>query len=446
MTRHEYFRLFLNKALYKKAAWVFPLFSIVTDPDQASRARYKNVPKHLEVMEDNSYKLVYTTLGYGYISPEDQETILPISDAVLGEPLLNAKEKITLQPGDLPSVKEPVETTVGRAFLNAVLFATTVGDKIPYLNKKFSPGNAEELVLDKLEDTPKDPADRQPGVIYVDEYLDFCNAAFYLRTFSQLFVPGATFKTMTAPPNNAELKAKLLEKYKDRLTDPAVVATIQAELQKNDAEYLKGDLGEGFLITAKSRNIVRTKKFLMYGAEPGLEEKVEVDTITNSLEEGWDVNRFPAMNNALRAGSFNRGAQTMLGGESVKWLLRASSNIAVTQDDCGTKLGMPVELTEANIKKYRNFTVIVDGRNVVVTDENKAELLGKKVMARSPMFCQLDKTDYCRACVGPRLSLNPTAISSAVSGQGSTFMLLYMKAAHAKGLSLAKMNIDEAIF
>lgn len=446
MNRHDYFRLFIRLGLYSKAAWVFPLFSIVMGDEQMDRRKFENVPEHLQVNEDIGYKLVCTQMGYGYISPDDQTTIIPIKDAEPGKPLFTAKDKIILEPDDLPNVKQAVETTVGRAFLNAVLFAQSTGDKIPYINKKFSPGDAEELVIDKWEDAGPDGKTPTEGAITTDEFLNFVNAAFYLRTFSQLFVPGATYKTMTAPPNNAELKAKLVAEFKDRLHDPAVVAMIAKKLQENDAEYLKGDLGEGFLITKKSREIVRSKKFLMYGAEPGIEEKSEVDTIVNSLEEGWDVSRFPAMNNALRAGSFNRGAQTQLGGESVKWLLRASSNIAITEEDCGSKLGVPTLFTEKNIDKYRRFTVLLDNQQIVVNDETAPQLIGKKVMVRSPQFCRLEKTDYCACCMGPRLSLNPTAASTAVSGQGSEFMLLYMKAAHAKGLSLAELDLDEAIF
>jgi hypothetical protein len=48
--------------------------------------------------------------------------------------------------------------------------------------------------------------------------------------------------------------------------------------------YLKGDEVKP-VISNKSKNIVRKKMFLMLGAEMGLEEKVGVNLITNSLAE-----------------------------------------------------------------------------------------------------------------------------------------------------------------
>lgn len=90
--------------------------------------------------------------------------------------------------------------------------------------------------------------------------------------------------------------------------------------------------------------------------------------------------------------------------------------------------------------------MLLGDQKIVVDDDTEANLIGKNVMVRSPQFCQLKKTDYCACCMGPRLSLNPTAASTAVSGMGSEMMLLYMKAAHAKGLSLAELDLDEAIF
>lgn len=39
------------------------------------------------------------------------------------------------------------------------------------------------------------------------------------------------------------------------------------------------------------------------------------------------------MIDSLRAGSFNRGAQTVLGGVAFKELLRASSNLRIGADD-----------------------------------------------------------------------------------------------------------------
>jgi hypothetical protein len=412
----------------------------VHDENQLNTKKYQNVPEHLQETVDISYKLIYSTLGYGYVNPEDNTKVLPIEDAVAGQPLFTMRDKITLEPGDLPNVKERTETSIGIAFLNAVLFGTTVGDKIPFINERFSPTAAENKIIAILEDIPDDPSARQADVIYVDEYLRFCDAAFYLEAFSQLFVPGSSRRSMLPPPNNKELREKLITENKDRLNDPAVVAVINKKLQENDTQYLKGDIAEGFLITKKSREIVRTKKFLMYGNERGLTEAGDTPTIVPSLVEGWDISYFPEMVNTLRSRSYNRGVETRFGGVIVKLLMRASSNAVILEEDCGTQLGMPTFLTEENIGRYKGFTAIFGGKQIVINKETMSLLVNKLVMIRSPQFCRHSATDYCPVCSGPRLAINPLAISTTITALGSDLMLIYMSAAHSKSLVVEKLD------
>jgi hypothetical protein len=250
---------------------------------------------------------------------------------------------------------------------------------------------------------------------------------------------------MTVNPEIYKLRAKLLEENKDRLHDPAVIAKIDAELVKADKEWIKGDPAENFLLGGKAFNVVRRKLYLQMGAEMGLEEGTDVVNIPTSLSEGWDITKFPAMNNSLRAGSFNRGAQTMLGGESVKWLLRASSNMTVAKDDCGSKLGVELVVKEEDKNNWVGFSVVGTQAPIKITEENFGQYLGKTVLKRSPMYCKLDKTDYCAVCVGDRLAANPTALSSAISEYGSAFLSLFMAAAHGKALLLAHMDFRKAI-
>ena len=185
----------------------------------------------------------------------------------------------------------------------------------------------------------------------------------------------------------------------------------------------------------------------MHGAEVGLSEGVGVELIENSLAQGWQPSKFSAMNNSLRAGAYNRGIQTALGGDAVKWLLRTSSNISATIEDCGTKLGKTVTVDKDNVKKLIGLSVIIDDKPVLVDNsEDAGTYLGKTLTVRSPMYCNLDKTDYCFTCIGKRLANNPTAISIAVAEYGSKFQDLFMQAGHAKAILLAKMDYKKSIF
>lgn len=438
MHKNEFLIKSIPSLAYLNKNWMIALLSITYEDKDA----YKKDPY--------PYRIVRDSFGVYFIDPEastgGEFKLTPIEGFEKTEPVFKFSDRILMPAGIIANLNIDTETTVGNAMFNLLCLVQSFGDKIPYQNKKISVSSLENYIAERLCDNPKTESERTKDKLYVDEYLKFVNAVFYLTNFTQLCVWAATEKVLTAPPGIAEFKQKLLEEYKDRLNDSVALAEIDKKLIAFDAEYLKGDPGENFLLSAKSRNIVRKRKYLMYGAEQGLEESVSLTPITRSLEEGWDMSKFPDMNNTLRAGSFNRGAETQLGGESVKWLLRASSNIVVTVDDCGSRFGKTIQVNSLNSNKLVGFNIITDdGITPVDTQEETGTYLGKTVMIRSPMYCLLDKTDYCKACVGKKLASNPKGLSMTISEYGSAFLLLFMKAMHGKQLNLVKLDYKSSL-
>jgi hypothetical protein len=431
MKKRDFFLAACKAEEYRRAAWVTSAFAIVQeDPEAWKKDAY-------------AYRIVQTPAGHFFVDPADLTQLIKIEDAKAGAPIFDRKEAVELKKGDLPNLHEDCTSKYGILLTNWTLLVYAFGTKLAFINGEIQANKIEEQIAHRLKNTPKEGEARDDKFIYVDEYLRFANGAFYLADFANLFVPAGSKKVMTVSPDIVKLRAKLINENKDRLHDPAVVAAIDAELVKADKEWLKGDDAEHFLLSGKSYNIIRKKLFLQMGAEMGLDESQSVDYIPRSLAEGWDISKFPAMNNTLRAGSFNRGAQTMLGGESVKWLLRASSNMAVTADDCGSKLGNIVAVEDK--KKWVGFSLVSEKGPIKLTDENIGTYMGKQVMVRSPMFCKLPKTDFCKVCVGDRLATNPTALSAAIAKYGSDFMLIFMAAAHAKALLLNTMDYRKVI-
>lgn len=433
MTKIEYFRRFLRERLYLKMTYLIAAFSVAKAP--------KNFTP-----QDYPYLVVYEPQGVGFIDPDNDYQFTLIQDVPPNTPLLSPLDKFTLKVGEMQCVKEEVNTDVGIALQNALLVEEPAKGYFPYINKFFSAKEIERKFLEEMLDEPDDDVDLDPTKLYVRHYIRLSECALYLHNTTQLFTPGSTYKTMTAPPGLDAKRKELIEKYGGNVNDATVLAKVQKDLLAFDTEYLKGDPGEGILDSKKVREIVRMKRFLMYGAEPGIEEKIELNTITKSLAEGWDITRFDAMSNAQRAGSFSRGAQTQLGGESVKWMLRASNNLNVTVPDCGTKLGIPVIGTDELLERNKGYYAIVNGKTIRLGDENIATLRGKSFMLRSPGLCRATMTDFCECCVGPKLSIHKTGLSAAVAAVGDVFLAIFMSAAHAKGLQLARWNYKEAIF
>lgn len=435
MHKLEYFKKAIKARAYINNDWVFSCFSI-THEDTDS---YK--------LDPYPYRVIQTPTGVYFIDPENDMNLSQMDGVVRGSPAFTFKDRIELEPGDVPNLDEKIVSTTGNVIFNVMTLVESFGKKIKYINKRVtSIRSIEDKIAAIMEDTPEPNAERSDKVIYVDEYIKFAENIFHLTNFTQLCVWGATKKVITPPPGIAEFKAALFEKYKDSLTDSTTLARIDKELIAFDAEYLKGDPGLDFLLSNKSRAIVRKKKYLFYGAEPGLTDSVKLHPVLNSLDEGWDVRAFPQLNDALRAGSFNRGAQTELGGVSVKWLLRASSNIMISQDDCGTTMGEEILIDKDNHEQLKSFSIITDeGTKMIEEDEDTGVYIGKRIVLRTPMYCKLDLTDYCKVCVGKKLARNPTGLSLTISEYGSAFLGIFMSAAHAKQLQLQRADLNKLI-
>lgn len=435
MKKRDFFLQAMKAQEYRRAAWVISAFSLISEaPEDWKKNPYP-------------YRIVQTLSGYFFVNPENINELIKIEDAQVGVPLFRMRSYIELKAGEVDNLSDDVTTTYGNVLYNYMCIVYPFGNKIPFLTGRWSPKKVESLIVDRFaEKQDVAPEERSPHLIYVDEYLRFTDAMFNLTAFPQLCVPACTEKTMTPPPGIVEFRTELLKKYEGRLHDPAVIAEIDAQIIQYLKDWMKNDPGMNFLINEKSFNVVRKKLFGIGGAEAGLDDNVSMDLITKSLSEGWQIDKFATLNTNSRAGSFNRGSQTELGGEAVKWLFRAASNSKVTADDCGSKLGITIDVPPNGFRDVLGFTAIIseDGsEQEKITSENVNNYLGKKVRLRSSMFCKLDKTDYCRTCLGQRLSTNPNGLGVAVAETGSIILNDFMKAMHGTAIEVRKLNISK---
>lgn len=428
MKKRDYFLLALKHKSYLFKAWTINCFSVVRTPGE-------EYPCHLLRGERH----------YSFIHPETSEEII-IVDSHSDVPLFNFKETVNVSKGDLPNIHGDIETTYGKLVVNAVALVYPFGDKIEYQNGEFKIKNIEKIIEKRLTSDPKYKGPKSIKVeapIYVTEYLNFIDAVLSLEGYTQLCVPSATAKTMTRDPRVPELRARLLEEHKDSLNDPATIAKIDAELVKMDREWMKGDLGEGFYIKDKSYEVVRKKVHLMHGYEQGFGESPA--TITNSLSEGWDLEKMPAMVNSLREGSYNRGAQTQLGGVAAKTINRIFQNTRIAEDDCGSTLGMDHFITDSNKGHYLGFYAINGKKLELLSDVNIDQYVGKEVTLRSPMYCKTSRANFCRTCMGEINSESETALASLASGVGSTLLNTFMKLMHGTALKTTTYVVEDTI-
>lgn len=422
MDKYTFLINVVKEGLYRKLSWMISAFALVHE-DQDT---YKSDPY--------PYRLIQTPTGFSFIDPDNNNELTtivntdgtPISSK---EPLFRFKDKVTIKANTLPLIKADIETTIGILLANFILLYTPFKEKFNYINGPMSISKIETEIAKNLD-----------KLITVEEYKLFADCAFYLTGFTQLCVYGNTRKTIVPPPGIYELRKKLLLENKDRLHDPTVVAKIEGDLISYYKDYLSDDPSKGS-VSMKSAK----KLFLMMGAEAGFEESPTVKVIEKSLSEGWDVKALPDMINTMRIGAFKRGAETELGGVQVKWLLRASSNMRVSGDYCGTKVGKRVLISNDNLNDLIGFSILTTGDPINVhTKEEAMKYIGKEVLIASPMYCKSKLTDYCKTCVGEKLSIKPNALSMAVAAKGSVFMLASLKAMHGVQLSVADLDLKTA--
>lgn len=436
MDKREYFLLALRSeaALYK--AWVMSMFTVL-HPSALSRLAKDPHPYHL--MHSNKDEKVY------FKDPNSDEWGV-IDGVTWDKPMFDMREPLHLEPGDLANVITAVDTTYGNALFNATVLIYAFGNKLPFKTGRIVGSDIEKEISAKLKDTPDDVnAERDPNFFYVDELLRHNNAVSAISGYSGLICPAASEKTMTVDPAIVVERDKLLKQYKDQLHDPAIIALIEKQLTTMDKAWMANDPSKDFYIKAKTFDVSRKRCFIMFGMETGFDTGKAPVLITSSLKEGWDLDNLPSMVESLRSGSYNRGHETAMGGESVKYFYRIFQNTRVLEPDCGTTRGLVWTVTQENYKRFVGIHAVKSGdKSTGFTAEQLKGMFGETIMVRTPLYCKTKAPSFCAKCVGDLFANNPTGLHIAVSDVGSRFLYVFMLAMHGKALRTAEYHITQS--
>lgn len=419
--RDFFFAACRNWAITKKS-WVIKALSVVRDKQT----------------DPFNYDIKYEKDGvYGFVDGD----WVKINDVQPYTKLINEEEEIEVRAGEVPNLDRDVLTTYGDVLFNWRTLVYALGNKIPFVVGPIRIDKDIETKISALLIDDPLPGEPYPeGKITITEYKKWAKATCDLSGFSQILVPTGSKKSFTTDPRIRARRAELLEEHKDRLHDPAVIAVIQNELVAMDKKWLEGDVSEGFFIKDKQFNTARKRTFVIHGPETGFDETAPAELIVNSLDEGWDITKLPAMANSLRAGAYFRGALTALGGESVKFFMRIFQNTLISEYDCGVKYGAFYDIDKGNHDSFVGYWKIVDGGIEEITAENSQDMIGKRVEIRSARWCKTGMADYCQVCMGKRNSESLTSVGANASDIGSAFMYIMMLAAHAKELKTARVK------
>lgn len=430
MKRLDYLKAALQAKYFTQRAWMISAFA-VSKPTSSERKPGVIIPE-----------------PWGYSVVLDDGTVEKLDDVQPGIPVFGFKERITIDPSWAENAQAGTETTIGNLLFNAIAILPTFGKKFPFPIGSVEVSKLEEQIAPKLQSTPESEDKRLDSVYYVDEYLKFVDALQYLKSLTQLTTIAVTRRSILPPTGRDKFKQELLKKYDGKLTDPVELAKFEKELLAFDNEYLKGDPADGTFVKGKIKHTARKKLFLDVGAEVSFDNGSKVTPIINSLSEGWSTEpkEFVATMNGLRAGSFSRGAETVKGGVSAKYLLRAANNFKIEDTDCGTKLGIRRQYdNESDGKKLIGRYLVTTKDPVLVKKEDLGNYLAKALVVRSPMYCKLKGDAICKVCAGDKLFQYPTGLTIPLTEVSAIILTSSLKKMHVSGVTTAKMDLKSAL-
>lgn len=420
----------MQEGTYRKLAWSLRAFSI-TKGEGAVGEPFLLEGKWVVKLKDS----------------EGEIDLYQISDAEAGKPVYSKRELFKVAPGDFIGCAVDAEVPYTWVLWHHIVIVYAFGDKIPFNPEPVSLRDIEKIIAKRLTDNPKELPGKEHDKIYVYEYLRFTEAvATMLAGLTQIFTPGTTRKSLVTDPKIRQVRARLLKETEGRHHDPATISMIKSELEKIDRDWVKGDDSEDYLIGKKNFSIVRMKTLCMHGEESAFGDGTNVTLIPTSLDEGLDLTHLPDYANSLREGSFNRGAQTAMGGEEVQYLIRVFQNHAITEDDCGTILGLNREVPVVNGRSFVGYYIIEGGKTVALTDDNISKYVGKKVVLRSPMLCRTEGAGYCAKCMGDSNAKFPLSLGTQASDVGSMMLYIFMKKAHGTALRTTRFDLKTDLY
>lgn len=419
INKHALFLLCMQKRQFCELAWCLRAFSLTRGVGG----------KYQPYLQDGVWVV------------ELDDGLYQIEGADPSRPIYAKRECADFKAGDFIGCEADCNAPYAWVLWHHIVVVYAFGAKIPFDPAPRSVGAIESIIASRLTDNPKVPGDEDPSRIYVHELLKFSEGvACILSGLTQVFTPGTTRKSLVTDPKIRQKRAELLEKYKDRLHDPATISAIKAELKEMDKAWIKGDDSEDYLIDKKNFDIVRMKTLLMHGEESAFGDGTQVTLIPTSLDEGLNLNNLPDYANSLRMGSFNRGAQTALGGEEVQYLIRVFQNHAIVMKDCGSKLGIRRLVPVDKAKRYIGYYMIVGEKTVRISEENISQLAGKYIQLRSPQTCLTEGAGYCEICMGDMNARFPKSLGTQTSDIGSMMLYIFMKKAHGTALRTVRFD------
>lgn len=320
----------------------------------------------------------------------------------INKPILDWHEEIEMLPGEMPNYTgdKPLWTTIGKVYLNYRIYVAVVGDRIPYHNDEWTQDSTNKTIEHYLKNK----------LITNEETFMMLGNAVEVGEFTDISNEGLTSKTWTTHPDVPKVKAEMLAKMSEAdKRDPFKIIELEDRLMSLDKQHVEGDktkiFHDGF--GKKSYSMHRKKLLLMFGGVSSFDPDEGYVCMTNSLHDGYDMDKFHVYVNETYKGSSARGKETATAGEKTKYNFRIYQDIKIISDDCKPLRGMKIELgSDLNSPAVLQFLDRYTYPEAKVVDlEYLKKNLGKVITLRDPNFCRAG-SGLCYRCTCNQLYEN----------------------------------------
>ena len=357
-------------------------------------------------------------------------------------PLIPIEGYFKLPANTLPNQPEEILTTAGLYVFNMFCIASAFKHKIPYINHEMN-AKALEGFNNELASLLLDNKIQIKGEIEV-----FQNNITFISYLTELFMPGISIELLEELPEVKKMKKELVKRYKKEIDagDAAFYAdNVEKPLLAEAKKILSTDESWDIYSIGKKPTFDNNYKSNVVSIGPIRNPITEsYDIISNSYDNGVELDKYAAYCNQLISGTYDRSVKTQYGGAKTKQIFAAMGNIITDEpgSDCGTKKTLKMILTKDEAKNYL-YSFIVDPKNpnelIELSTERIGDFIGKEIELRSPLYCCSKK--ICNKCLGNlyyRLGIK--TIGVATSRISASLMYISMKSFHDQ--SIKTMYID----
>lgn len=424
MLKEDYFKLALRSGAFKYRNWIISVFTAIVENN------YKKV---------YPYMLTYTD-GRVYCINETGLRV-EITDAIPGQALIRAHDAITVNPEDAVNLSDTVKSTYGILFANYYMLIYPFGKKIPYINKRFTVKDIENIIVSRFYDDVDDISLELPDRFYVREREILAGANNELSGMNGYLVTNISERSVVGAPNNKEIRDKLVAEHTGDINDPILGAKIDKAIIDNERKYIESDpAGTKFFYTGKKSYEARKRMGGAFGYEAPFTEEQSGRLVLRALDEGIDPNDLPALINGGRSGSDSRANETKIGGGRSKDAFRAFQNHIIEGEFCGTLLGTRRQVIRSDSAILMGM-YYQDGLKptlIDLTEFNK--IVNTEVVLKLPNRCRAPVDRTCKVCAGTSLSRNSRSPAIATASAGTGFLIGSLKKMHLASADLSQYN------